>query len=135
ERFPPDPEKTPMHRCRWAPFVAFAFGVVLIRLAPSPADEPAKKIGPDANEWNRVVDKAIGYLKTSQDPEGGWSVQRSPGVTGVALTGMLQTGRVTAKDPSVEKALKYIESLVNPKAGHIAGRDPKVQLQNYVTSV
>ena len=30
--------------------------------------------------------------------------------------------------------LKYIEGLVNPKAGHIAGPDPKVHLQNYVTS-
>src|SRR5262249_1847162 len=96
---------------------------------------PAKKIGPDAKEWDRVVDKAIGFLKTSQGADGGWSVARSPGVTGVALTGMLQTGKVTVKDPVVEKGLKYIESLVNPKAGHIAGQDPKVQLQNYVTSV
>jgi squalene-hopene/tetraprenyl-beta-curcumene cyclase len=81
------------------------------------------------------VDKAIGFLRTSQGPEGGWSVGRSPGVTGVVLTGMLSTGKVEAKDPTVEKGLRYIESLVNPKAGHIAGQDPKVQLQNYVTSV
>src|SRR4030095_12284327 len=32
-------------------------------------------------------------------------------------------------------ALKSIEGMVNPKAGHIAGNDAKVQLQNYVTSV
>ncbi len=36
---------------------------------------------------------------------------------------------------SAEKALKYIESLVNPEKKHIAGKDPKVQLQNYVTSI
>jgi squalene-hopene/tetraprenyl-beta-curcumene cyclase len=35
----------------------------------------------------------------------------------------------------VERALKSIEGLVNRKAGHIAGKDPKPQLQNYVTSV
>ena len=35
----------------------------------------------------------------------------------------------------VAKGLKYIESLVNVKAGHIAGQDPKPQLQNYVTSI
>jgi len=35
----------------------------------------------------------------------------------------------------VERALKYIESLVNEKAGHIAGKDPANQLKNYVTSV
>jgi squalene-hopene/tetraprenyl-beta-curcumene cyclase len=48
---------------------------------------------------------------------------------------MLKTGKVTAKDPNIEKALKYIESLINTKAGHIAGKDPRVQLQNYVTCV
>jgi squalene-hopene/tetraprenyl-beta-curcumene cyclase len=35
----------------------------------------------------------------------------------------------------VVKAVKYIESLVNPEAGHIAGPGARVQLQNYVTSV
>ncbi len=33
------------------------------------------------------------------------------------------------------KALKFIEGLVNTEKGHIAGKDAKVQLQNYVTSV
>ena len=130
-----NPEKTPMHPFRWASLAAISLGVILVGLVPAPADEPAKKIGPEAKEWDRVVNKAIDFLKSSQGAEGGWSVDRSPGVTGVALTGMLQTGKITAKDPTVEKALKCIESLVNPKAGHIAGRDPKVQLQNYVTCV
>jgi squalene-hopene/tetraprenyl-beta-curcumene cyclase len=42
---------------------------------------------------------------------------------------------VNANDPVARKALGYIESLVNPEKKHIAGKDPKVQLQNYVTSV
>jgi squalene-hopene/tetraprenyl-beta-curcumene cyclase len=42
---------------------------------------------------------------------------------------------VNEQDPTAARALTYIESLVNPKAGHIAGRDAKVQLQNYVTCV
>ncbi len=124
-----------MHIHRWAGSTVFFLSASLIASLAARADEPAKKLGPDAGEWNRVVDRAVGYLRTSQGPEGGWSVGRSPGVTGVALTGMLSTGKVTAKDPTVEKGLRYIESLVNPKAGHIAGQDPKVQLQNYVTSV
>jgi squalene-hopene/tetraprenyl-beta-curcumene cyclase len=81
------------------------------------------------------VDRAIQYLQSSQGQDGGWSVDKSPGVTGVALTGMLATGKVTKQDPAAQKALKYIESLVNTKAGHIAGQNPRVQLQNYVTSV
>jgi squalene-hopene/tetraprenyl-beta-curcumene cyclase len=124
-----------MQTTRWAWLAAITSGLLLIALLPVSADEPAKKLGPDAKEWDRVVDKAINYLKGSQDQNGGWSNDRSPGVTGVVLTGMLHTGAVTTKDPVVEKGLKYIEALVNTKAGHIAGRDPKVQLQNYVTSV
>ena len=81
------------------------------------------------------MDKAVAYLKKSQDPAGSWSGDRSPGVTGIVLTGLLKCGRVTSDDEVAARALKYIESLVNEKAGHIAGGDPKPQLLNYVTSV
>src|SRR5215467_8681016 len=92
--------------------------------------------GPSPDEWNRVVDKAIAYVKSTQNPDGSWGQEpHSRGVTGVVVTGLLQTGRVTPDDPAVAKALKYIESLVNPKAHHIAGADAQVQLQNYVTSI
>jgi squalene-hopene/tetraprenyl-beta-curcumene cyclase len=92
--------------------------------------------GPSPDEWNRVVDKAIAYVKSTQNPDGSWGQEpRSRGVTGVVVTGLLQSDRVTPDDPSVAKALKYIESLVNPKAHHIAGADAQVQLQNYVTSI
>jgi squalene-hopene/tetraprenyl-beta-curcumene cyclase len=99
------------------------------------AGQPVRKIGPDPKEWEEVVGKAINYLKGTQEKGGSWSAAKSPGVTGIVLTGLLHTGRVTPQDPVAAKALKYIESLVNSKAGHIAGKDPKVQLQNYVTSV
>ncbi|MBX7105305.1 MAG: terpene cyclase/mutase family protein, partial [Gemmataceae bacterium] len=85
--------------------------------------------------WDATVDKAVAFLAKTQEPTGGWSVQRSPGITAVALTGLLKTGKVKPGDPVAAKAVNYIESLVNEKAGHIAGPDPKVQLQNYVTSV
>jgi squalene-hopene/tetraprenyl-beta-curcumene cyclase len=92
-----------------------------------PAAEPG--------EWDKTVDRALDYLKKSQADDGSWSKAKSPGITGVVLTGALDTGRLKPGDETAVKALKYIESLVNPKAGHIAGADPKVQLQNYVTSV
>jgi squalene-hopene/tetraprenyl-beta-curcumene cyclase len=85
--------------------------------------------------WDGMLSRAIAYLKTTQEQNGGWSTSKSPGVTGVVLTGLLRSGKVTPQDPIAERALKYIESLVNQKAGHIAGKDPRVQLQNYVTSV
>jgi len=89
-----------------------------------------------ADDWDQMTDKAIAFLKASQNADGSWGTPpRNRGVTGIVVSGMLQTGKVTPDDPAVAKALKFIESLINPKAGHIAGQDAAVQLQNYVTSV
>src|SRR5262249_23262819 len=96
---------------------------------------PGDAAGPDPKTWEAVVHKAVTYLRTTQGEDGSWSREKSVAVPGVVVTGLLETGRVGPSDPMVARAVKYIESLVNPKAGHIAGRDPKVQLQNYVTSI
>ncbi|HEX3152253.1 MAG TPA: prenyltransferase/squalene oxidase repeat-containing protein [Gemmataceae bacterium] len=89
-----------------------------------------------ADDWDTVVDKAIAFLKTSQNADGSWGAPpRNRGVTGVIVTGMLQTGKVTPDDPMVAKALKFIESLIDTKAGHIAGKDAAMGLQNYVTAI
>jgi len=121
-----------MRSPRWIVFLTLTALGLLVLTAAGPAEA---KAGPDPREWDRVVDKAIAYLKTTQEADGSWNGKKSPGITGIALTGMLQTGKVTNKDPSAEKALKFVESLINDKAGHIAGKDPRVQLQNYVTCV
>ncbi len=92
-------------------------------------------LGPDPKLWNDTVDHGIAYLKTTQADDGSWSKMRNLGVTGVVVTGLLQTGKLSPEDPAVAKGLKFIESLVNVKAGHIAGHDPKPQLLNYVTSI
>lgn len=116
--------------------VATLLGFALLHGEPAQSAEPAKKtFGPEQKLWDDTVDKAIAYLKSSQAKDGSWSKDKSPGITGIVLTGLLETGKVDAKDPMVQNALKYIESLVNEKAGHIAGQDPKPQLLNYVTSV
>src|SRR5207237_5677494 len=103
---------------------------VLGTLASLPAGE-ARKPGPDPKTWDTVVDNAVKYLKATQQESGGWSTDKTPGVTGVVLTGLLRTGRVTPKDPMAERALTYIEGLVDPEHKHIAGKGAKVQLQNY----
>ncbi len=96
----------------------------------------ASQAAPNEAEWNKVVDKSIEFLKGSQNANGSWGQEpRSRGVTGVVVTGLLQTGKVSADDAPAAKALAYIESLVNPKGGHIAGPEATVQLQNYVTSI
>jgi squalene-hopene/tetraprenyl-beta-curcumene cyclase len=111
------------------PHAIAAFLIALSIGLTAPAAEPAQE------QWEKVVDRALEYLKKSQADDGSWSKAKSPGITGVVLTGALETGRLKPGDDTAAKALKYIESLVNAKAGHIAGNDPKVQLQNYVTSV
>jgi squalene-hopene/tetraprenyl-beta-curcumene cyclase len=102
-------------------------------LAFAPAGEG--KLGPNKKTWDAVAQKAAKFLQSTQDKNGGWSTDKTPGVTGIALTGLLKTGQATPQDPVAQKALKYIEGLVNPEKKHIAGTDPKVQLQNYVTSI
>jgi squalene-hopene/tetraprenyl-beta-curcumene cyclase len=108
-----------------------------VLLASLSAAEPAapQKGGPSPEQWNKTVDQAIAYLRSTQAEDGSWSEKQSPGITGIILTGLLRTGKVGPKDPMVERGLKYVEGLINPKAGHIAGKDPRVQLQNYVTCV
>ena len=88
-----------------------------------------------SDAWNGSVDKAISYLRKNQAEDGSWSSKASPGITGIIITGLLKTGKLPADDPMIAKGLKYIEGLINTKSGHIAGLDPRVQLQNYVTSV
>lgn len=88
-----------------------------------------------ANHWNSMTDKAIEYLRTTQGPDGSWSGDRHIGITGIVVTGLLKTGKVTVDDPMIKNALVYLEKLINTKEGHIAGNNPKQQLKNYVTAV
>jgi squalene-hopene/tetraprenyl-beta-curcumene cyclase len=119
----------------WKGLGRIALAAIILAFGMACLQDSARAVGPSASEWNHLVDKAIRYLRSTQAEDGSWSSNRSPGVTGVILTGLLKTGKVSTDDPMAVRALGYLESLVNPEAGHIAGKAPKVQLQNYVTSV
>jgi squalene-hopene/tetraprenyl-beta-curcumene cyclase len=124
-----------MNVLKKASVTAAVLAGVLWALRAETAAEPNKQLGPNPKQWDQLVDRAITYLRASQAADGSFSRDKSPGVTGVVLTGLLSTGRLSPDDPMAVRVLQYIESLVNSKAGHIAGKDPKPQLQNYVTSV
>jgi squalene-hopene/tetraprenyl-beta-curcumene cyclase len=98
---------------------------------------PPAWAGADPKQWNDMVEKAVGYLRKSQNDDGSWgkTEQERVGATGLILTGLLQSGKVGPDDPMVDKGLKYIESLINPREKHIAGRDASVHLKNYVTCI
>jgi len=87
----------------------------------------------DQEAWDKSVTKGIEFLRKSQAADGSWSGRITPGITGIVVTGLLRSGKVTADDPTVAKGLAYIEGLVNREAGHIAGK--ATRLQNYITCV
>lgn len=62
-----------------------------------------------------VVDRAIGYLKSTQNTDnGGWSHNPSgpnlPAITGLVVNGLLLDPRIDASDPTVERGIDYILS-------------------------
>ncbi len=107
--------------------LAFVLGASL-----APAQEATKK--PTKEEWQAVVDKAVAALKKNQDDNGGWSTQKSIGVSGIVVKSLIDVGVGPDAEPTA-KGLKYIEGLINEKEGHISGVDPRDGLKNYVTSV
>lgn len=90
---------------------------------------------PSAELWKNTVDKAVAYLKRSQNADGSWGpTPMNRGVTGIIVTGLIRSGVGPDQEPTA-KALTFIESLVNEKEGHIAGQNANIGLTNYVTSV
>lgn len=82
-----------------------------------------------------ITKKAAAFLAKSQNEDGSWGpVPNNRGVTGIVVTGLLRTGTGPDTEPAA-KGLRFIESLVNQKEGHIAGNDAKAGLINYTTSI
>ena len=108
--------------------------IVLTAALLAPAQPPPATPKPTPDQWKAVVTRAVDHLKSTQDAGGGWSTRTNIGVTGVVVTGLLDCGQ-SPDDAPAARGLSYIESLINPQAGHLAGTDPKVGLQNYVTCV
>jgi squalene-hopene/tetraprenyl-beta-curcumene cyclase len=107
----------------------FAFGIAVALL---PASAPAQ---PKDAALQASVDKAVAYLKKSQNEDGSWSAEpQNRGTTGIVVVGLIRTG-TKPEDAPVAKGVKFIESLVNAKSGHIAGDDAKAALINYTTSI
>ncbi|MDY3558485.1 terpene cyclase/mutase family protein [Gemmata sp. JC673] len=106
--------------------------VLTVAAALAPA---APKAQPKEDPIKATAEKAAAYLKKSQNENGSWSAEpQNRGVTGIVVTGLIRTGTGADEEP-VAKGIKFIEGLVNEKAGHIAGNDSKAGLINYTTSI
>lgn len=95
--------------------VALACGLLL---TARPAAESAQaKSGPSPQDVQKVVDKAIDFLKSSQQQNGSFSPKfAGPGITSLAVAAMLRNG-VSPQEPVVAKAFKYLEDNVKGDGG------------------
>jgi squalene-hopene/tetraprenyl-beta-curcumene cyclase len=90
----------------------------------------AETLGPDAQERQAVVDKAIAFLRTKQNADGSFAPRLAgPGVSAVVAAALLRNG-VKPDDPLLAKTLAYLESKVQPDGGVY-----DKFLANYTTSV
>ncbi len=118
-----------MKKRLFAPAFAFAAVAALV-----PCSAPAQPKDKD-DAVKAAVEKAVAYLQKSQNEDGSWGPKpQNRGVTGIVVVGLLRTG-TKADEAPVAKGVKFIESLVNEKSGHIAGNDVSAGLINYTTSI
>jgi hypothetical protein len=113
----------------------FAVGVLLAAgmfLTMQPAAESVQpaKIGANSEDVQKVLDKAVNFLKSSQRKDGSFSPKiAGPGITAIAVAALLRNG-VSAQEPVVAKGLKFMESQTKEDGGiYDEG------LMNYTTAV
>jgi squalene-hopene/tetraprenyl-beta-curcumene cyclase len=105
--------------------LALPAGLLFTVLVP-----PASAQGPDPKDFEKVLDKAILFLKKQQNPDGSFSPKiAGPGVSALVVAGLLHNG-MSPRDPFIAKTMAYLESKVQ-KDGGIYDKF----LANYTTSV
>ena len=81
------------------------------------ADEGLAKITDPAEQYRTTVDRAVEYLKVrGQADDGSYSGAAGVGPTGLVISSLASVG-ATADDPTIAKALKFLEANVQPNGG------------------
>ncbi len=109
-------------------------GFALRLTAPASwAEEPQPRVQPvDARRQHaQMVQRAIAFVQTRQQPDGSYSEVAGPGVTALVTTGLLRHGR-TVQDPLVARSLAYLQKRVQPDGGIY---EPGSLYRNYETSL
>jgi len=91
----------------------------------------AADVGPDKRALEESRRQAVAFLKTAQAADGSWTSPQAPGISGLVTYGLLSAG-VPADDPAVTKALKHLESFVQPNGGVY---NPQSTNANYETAI
>jgi squalene-hopene/tetraprenyl-beta-curcumene cyclase len=84
--------------------------------AAAAADDDAKSKS-YSETARKLTERGIAFLRGRQDAKGGWSTQREPGITALVVTALLRSGQVSPGEPSIGKALTYLEGFIGPKGG------------------
>jgi squalene-hopene/tetraprenyl-beta-curcumene cyclase len=72
----------------------------------------------EAPDAAALTGRAVAFLRDRQAADGQWSADRKePGITALAVTALLRSGRVTPNEPVVTRALAYLEQFVGPDGG------------------
>ena len=79
---------------------------------------------------DELTARASAFLKARQKADGSWSTEKGPGITGLVATALLRSKRATPDEPTITKALAYLEGFISPKGGLAEGPQ-----SNYVTSI
>jgi squalene-hopene/tetraprenyl-beta-curcumene cyclase len=80
------------------------------------ADDPAQGAA-DPDSAAKLIARGVTFLRPRQDAKGGWSTQREPGITALVVTALLRSGQVAPADPTVTRALAYLEGFIGPNGG------------------
>ncbi len=70
-----------------------------------------------AESARKLTEKGVAFLRSRQDAKGGWSTEREPGITALAVAALLRSGLVAPADPAIIKALGYLEGFIGSKGG------------------
>lgn len=79
-------------------------------------EDASTTVGPSADQLGGVRRKAIDFLKTTQADDGSWTTPKAVGITGLAVTALLQSGE-PAGDVVVQRGLKHLETFVRDDGG------------------
>jgi squalene-hopene/tetraprenyl-beta-curcumene cyclase len=112
---------TPTSRRKFLSDAASTIGfATLAGWAPSRAlaqSDDSLKGESDASSAAKLIERGVAFLRLRQDAKGGWTTQREPGITALVVTALLRSHQVAPGDPSVTKALAYLEGFIGPKGG------------------
>ena len=73
-------------------------------------------VGPAADALAQGRSKGAEFLIASQLPDGSWTSEKQPGITGLVTFSLLEAG-VKPDHPAVVKALKHLTTFVQPDGG------------------